>query len=246
MQGKSKTLFVAWQDPKSRQWAPVGQLSRSDNLYHFVYTQGVAEMGNFIPFCRMTDIKKEYISEELFPLFANRILAKSRPEYKDYLKWLGMSESTYDSLDELARTGGVRSTDLLELFPCPQPSNESTYNVYFFGHGLRYLYDENQKRALSLKQGDELYIMSDIQNEFDEKALLLRTGDPVMLVGYAPKYYSAEFSQLIKKVGASEIKVVVARINVDAPLQFRMLCKITSPWPADFEPCNKNLFKPLA
>ncbi len=245
MQGKSQTLFVAWQDPKSRLWAPVGRLSRPDNLYHFVYTQGATEMDNFIPFGRMTDIKKEYVSEELFPLFANRILAKSRPEYKDYLRWLGMSKSTYDSLDELARTGGMRATDSLELFPCPQPTDENTYNVYFFGRGLRFLHDENQKRALKLKRGDQLYIMSDIQNKFDEKALLLRTGDPVTLVGYAPKYYSAEFSQLIKTIGASEIKVVVARINVDAPLQFRVLCKITSPWPADFQPCNKDSFKPL-
>lgn len=241
-----KSLFVAWQDPQSRQWAPVGRLSRDDGRFHFVYTHGAKELPNFTPFGRMTDLSAEYVSEKLFPLFANRILAKSRPEYDQYLGWLGMERSTYDALDELARTGGLRATDSLELFPCPQPTKDHSYEVLFFAHGLRHLHAENPKRASELKPGERLYVMPDIQNEYDEKALLLRTDDPITLVGYAPRYFSGEFSELLSSVDVKRAKVTVEKINHDAPLQYRVLCRIIAPWPANFQPCQSGSFKALS
>ena len=80
-----KALFIAWQDSKTRSWSPVGRLTRESGLYHFVYTRGAEKVSNFRPFGRMQDLHKVYQSKELFPIFANRILAKSRPEYQDYL-----------------------------------------------------------------------------------------------------------------------------------------------------------------
>jgi len=241
-----KSLFVAWQDPESKLWAPVGRLSRDDEQYRFVYTHGAKELSNFTPFGRMTDLRAEYVSEKLFPLFANRILAKSRPEYDQYLGWLGMERARYDELDELARTGGVRATDSLELFACPQPTKDHSYEVYFFGRGLRHLYPENQQRAAELKPGERLYVMQDPQNEFDRMALLLRTGDPITLVGYAPRYFSGEFSRLMELVDAENVKVTVEKVNIDAPLQYRILCRISGPWPTSFHPCQNSAFESLA
>ena len=34
-------LFLAWQDPVSRAWFPIGRLSSDGTTYQFVYTQGV-------------------------------------------------------------------------------------------------------------------------------------------------------------------------------------------------------------
>lgn len=242
-----KALFIAWQDTKTRRWAPVGRLTREGSLYLFVYTRGAEEMPNFRPFGPMQDLHKAYRSEELFPIFANRILAKNRPEYQDYLKWLGLSEARYDALDELARTGGLRATDALELFPCPEPTDGKNYEVYFFSRGLRHMHAENQKRARQLKSGERLYLMQDLQNFHDSMALLMRTGDPITLVGYAPRYYSAEFTQLIKAAGhPDQVKVTVEQVNADAPIQYRVLCKLSSPWPANFSPCAKREFEALA
>ncbi len=240
-----KALFVAWQEPESHHWTPVGRLTQEDDEYHFVYTCGAKIFPNFIPFGRMKDLDVEYISEELFPLFSNRVLPKSRPEYKAYLDWLGMSDISYDALEELARTGGLRATDSVELFPCPEPTEKNTYEVYFFTRGLNYLHTENVKRTSELKVGESLYIMQDVQNEIDEMALLLRTGDPISLVGYAPKYYSSEFSQLISILGNEGTKVTVERINLDAPMQYRVLCKLSSPWPVGFYPCSEGEYKPV-
>jgi hypothetical protein len=244
-----KALFVAWQDEKSRHWAPVGRLTYGDDgLYQFVYTQGAETIPGFRPFGVMQDLHTIYKSETLFPIFSNRILAKNRPEYSEYLKWLGLSEDRYDALEELARTGGLRATDSLELFPCPEPTERKTYEVYFFCRGLRHLHQENQERARQLKHGEHLYLMRDMQNSHDTMALLMRTADPVTLVGYAPRYYSAEFTKLIECFeGSSEkVSVTVEQVNLDAPAQYRVLCKLSSPWPANFLPFMADQFQALS
>ncbi len=240
-----KALFIAWQDSKTRSWAPVGRLTRESGVYRFVYTRGAEEQPGFRPFGRMHDLHKVYQSEELFPIFANRILAKNRPEYQDYLKWLGLSAAQNDALEELARTGGVRATDSLEVFPCPEPTENKNYEVYFFCRGLRHQHKENQERAQKLKKGEQLFLMQDLQNQHDKMALLLRTESPITVVGYAPCYYSAEFTQLIKTNGPDKVKVIVERVNLDAPEQYRILCRLTSPWPVNFTPCAKESFKAL-
>lgn len=241
-----KALFIAWQDAKSRQWAPVGRLTHENDHYRFVYTRGAEEFADFQPFGQMQDLRKAYKSQKLFPIFANRVLAKNRPEYRDYLKWLGMSEAQYDALEELARTGGLRATDSLELFPCPEPTAGKSYEMYFFCRGLRHMHTENQERARQLQPGERLYLMQDLQNTHDSMALLMRTGDPITLVGYAPRYYSAEFTQLIKATGPDQVKVAVELVNSDAPIQYRVLCKLTSPWPSNFSPCATREFEALA
>jgi len=241
-----KSLFVAWQDPESRQWATVGRLSQMEGRFHFTYTQGAKNQSNFIPFGRMTDLKAEYVSEELFPLFKNRVLAKSRPEYAQYLQWLGLDAAKYDVLDELERTGGIRATDSLEMFPCPTPTEQNNYEVYFFTRGLRHLHDENRKRTSELKEGDKLNVMLDPQNEYDPHALMIRTCDPITLVGYAPRYFSSEFTKLMNRVGAKNVKVTVERVNAEAPLQYRVLCRIQAPWPVNFQICETDEFRSLS
>jgi len=241
-----KSLFVAWQDASTQQWAPVGQLTRSDGLFRFVYTRGAEKMSNFHPFGQMDNIHKAYTSTELFPLFANRVLAKNRPEYDQYLGWLGLSASNYDALEELALTGGFRATDSVEIFPCPEPTESKNYEVYFFCRGMQHLHAENHERARELKPGEQLFLMADVQNKMDDKALLMRTDDPVTLVGYAPRYYSAEFSQVLKANSSDQVEVTVDKVNRDAPLQYRVLCKLKSPWPVNFSLCAQGEFELLA
>ncbi len=243
----TKALYIAWQDPDSRSWSPVGRLTRDASLYKFVYTRGAEQAGKkFQPFGRMRDLHVAYQSEELFPLFANRVLPKSRPEYQEYMEWLGLSKQDRDVMDELSRTGGLRATDSLEMFPCPVPDANKNYEVYFFSRGLRHMNADNQERARRLKPGENLYLMQDLQNEFDSMALLVRTGDPISLVGYAPQYYSSEFTQLLRSAGQEEVKVSVERVNSKAPLQYRVLCKLSSPWPSNFAPCSKGPYEALA
>lgn len=237
-------LFVAWQDPDSHNWIPVGKLTHEQGSYRFEYTRGAEKMSpTFQPFGRMTDLRKSYLADDLFPLFANRILPKSRPEYASYLQWLGLQDR--DVMEELSRTGGVRATDSLELLLCPEITKDKNYEVYFFSRGLSHLHLENQERAKELASGELLYLMRDLQNQFDPMALLMRTDDPVSLVGYTPRYYSEEMSKLIDIVGAKNLKVSVVQVNKNAPIQYRVLCKLIAPWPDGFAPCSQEEFLTL-
>ncbi len=104
-----KTLYIAWQEPEMRQWFPVGELTRAGGLFRFTYTDGALQAQKserFVPFGRMTDLHSSYESEELFPLFANRLLASSRPEFAQFLQWL--DTDVEDPLVILGRTGGLR------------------------------------------------------------------------------------------------------------------------------------------
>jgi hypothetical protein len=239
-------LYLAWEDPIDRKWLPVGRLTIDENnIYRFVYTKGAESSRNFVPFARMNQLDRVYASETLFPLFSNRLLLASRPEYKNYLKWLDVKEDEYDPLTMLAITEGIRGTDTFEVFQLPKPNDEGKYEVKFLSHGLRHLPRHVIERVDNLRKGDRLFIMPDIQNKHDPMALGLRTDDPVEMVGYCPRYLSPDFYELLEKTTAMDIKVSVERINADAPLNLRLLCKIVTPWPEGFEPCSDEKFKPL-
>jgi len=100
-----KVLYLAWRDPKGRTWFPVGRLSFDGKVYRFVYTRGAKQSPNFLPFARMEDLTTIYESDELFPLFANRLLSKKRPEYQEFLQWLNTRPGEDDPLTSLALEG---------------------------------------------------------------------------------------------------------------------------------------------
>ncbi|OOG53334.1 hypothetical protein B0E48_16200 [Rhodanobacter sp. C03] len=192
----------------------------------------------------MSDFSQTYFSKDLFPLFANRALPKNRPEYADYIEWLGLSKFQDNQLDELARTGGLRATDNLELIPCPEPTKESMYEAFFFVRGLRHATPASRERADELKAGERLFLICDLQNMQDRAALMLRTDDPISLIGYTPAYFARDFMSLLKEgEGSKKVEVTVEKVNLDAPAQYRILCKILAPWPSHFSPCEDQLFK---
>ncbi|MDA2930622.1 HIRAN domain-containing protein [Acidobacteria bacterium AH-259-O06] len=240
-----KILYLAWQDPDSRRWFPVGRLTSND-VYRFVYTKGAKESPNFIPFGRMTRLDTIYESGELFPLFANRLLPKTRPEYKDFLHWLNLQENEADPIALLARTEGIRKTDSLMVFPCPEPDRDGKYNVHFFSHGIRYLPDHAIQLINNLRPGAQLYLMPDPQNPHDKFAISLRTGDPATIVGYCPRYMTGDFHHVLDACDPNKVGVAVERVNRDAPIQLRLLCQMTVHWPENFQPCSTELYEPLA
>lgn len=124
------TLFLAWQDPLSRTWFPVGKLTQAEGLYHFTYLQGALEASKkagFSPIPAFPDFYLSYRSAALFPLFANRLLRRSRPEYSDFVQWLNLPEHTDDPIALLARSGGQRKTDYSASIPHPLHSNSGYY-----------------------------------------------------------------------------------------------------------------------
>ena len=175
-----KTLFLAWQDPQSRTWFPIGRLTREAGMYHFSYLQGALqakEQANFQPIWAFPNFYQHYTSIDLFPLFANRLLRPSRPDYKDFVQWLNIPATDKDPIALLARSGGRRKTDSFEVFPCPERDAQGEYHIHFFAHGLRHFPEEAQTYVQSLQPKTRLFITHDMQNSMDSRALILRTED---------------------------------------------------------------------
>ncbi|MCF6149446.1 MAG: hypothetical protein E3K37_12405 [Candidatus Kuenenia sp.] len=240
-----KQVVIVWQNPINRSWIPVGKLSYKDTKFFFQYTNGAnlaKNAGHFVPFGQMLDLDKKYEADELFPIFKNRLLQKSRPEYEDYLSWLNLGEDNVSPLDELARSGGIRVTDNLQMFPIPEKTN-NRYKVTFFSHGIRHLPPNYIERIQHLSRSNRLYLMKDIQNNYDSLALALRTDDPPEIVGYCPGFFVRDFNDLLVKNGAKNVKVSVVRVNLESPVQFRLLCEFITDWPDQFIPFQGEDFE---
>jgi hypothetical protein len=249
-----RLLFLAWQDPAGRTWYPIGRLVSDDGRYTFSYTAGAREAlktGRFQTILPFPDLHSVYESNELFPLFQNRLLPKSRPEYKDVLEWLSVPESEDDPVLILARSGGQRATDTFEVFPCPEPTDHGSYENHFLLHGLRHMTPEAAERALSLQPGESLLVMRDFQNSNDELALALRTAEQypgdVHIVGYCPRYLRSDILTLMAPgIGENSPRVTVVRVNPPpAPIQYRVLCRVEMRWGAGFEPFSGPEFQPI-
>lgn len=189
---------------------------------------------------------RSYVGRELFPLFANRLLRKSRPEYRDFLSWLGVDEASADELELIWRSGGERVTDTLQVVPCPEPSPDGQYRVEFFSHGIRHLPPQARECTARLEPGERPYLMKDLRKPWDHMALMLRTGDPIDTPGYCPRFLSGEFSRLLELIDPDQVVVTLAAGNPAAPMQFRLRCQLAAPWPSGFVPCAQDVFKPLS
>ncbi len=224
-------LYIAWQDPNTRLWHTVGRLDRENHVYKFSYTKGALESHRFKYLGRMRDLYKTYYSEELFPLFANRILSSSRPEYPDYVRWLAMDPmKDNDPIQLLGRSGGKRATDELCVYSYPDINEKGEMEMFFLSHGLRYLEPSNIERIKNLRHGDSLTLKREIDNRHDRFALMIETDDPVK-VGYCPRYLNRDLCRIMEK---TNVRLSVESLNTDAPIQFRLLCKAVFKLPNDF------------
>lgn len=242
------TLYLAWQDPRSRLWFPIGRLTFEDKQYHFVYLKGAIEAqkkGGFEPLLSFPELSRKYTSTELFPVFSNRLMSRSRPEYPKFIHWLNMPQDEDDPIALLARSGGRRETDTLTVFPGPEPNEEGKYHIHFFSHGLRYLPECAIERINRFQPGDKLLLAHEFQNPYDPQALTLNTEDH-HIVGYCPRYLGKTIFQLLSKE-PNHVNVFVERVNPrPTPLQFRLLCSMTADWVEGFCPFTENEYQPIS
>lgn len=242
-------VFIAWRGGGAErgEWSPVAKLDRVDGEYRFVYTRGARTLAGFNPFPGMPDLHEVYRSETLFPMLANRLLSKSRPEYEAWLSWGGFDP--HDPPDPLALfsvTEGIRQTDALEILPCPVPNAQGDYQARFFLHGLRHAAPEARARLATLHPGDVLRIEVEDDNPRDPRAVaVLVTDDQPLRLGYVPRYLARDARALMAHGEPVNIDLRVARINQGAPLQMQVLCTLTASWPRGFAPCTDDAFVPL-
>jgi hypothetical protein len=221
-------LIVAFRTPDDPAgWHPVGRLDFDQGTYRFFYTKGAREAKGFRAFDGMDDLDYVYEAHELFPVFANRLLSKSRPEYDAFLRWSGFDPAhPPDPLAILGVTEGRKVTDMIEVFPCPVPDRHGMYQNKFFVHGLRYMSHGAHQRLNALQPEEPLLCTCDVQNSADPSAVLLRTENDRVNIGYVPRYLAKDVYSLIDGCGTDYLHFLVHRVNLDAPLQQRLLCRV--------------------
>jgi hypothetical protein len=240
----NRKLFLTWQDKQSRKWFPIGQLTFDGEVYRFFYIQGALKAqseAGFQPLVSFPDFRDVYESDELFPMFSNRVMPSSRPEYKETVELLSLPENYNDPLAFLARSGGAKITDKFEIFCYPKFENEK-FNLHFFAHGLRYLPECSIERIGTMEREEQIYLAHDFQNPFESDALQLHTRDN-HIVGYCPSYLLDDMNEMRRY---KDIEVCVERVNNEsAPLQFRLLCRLIFPQMQNYRPFAVGSYEPV-
>lgn len=217
--------------------------------YQFAYTAGaiVAQrQGGFKPLWSFPDWDKVYFSPELFSVFSNRLLRPSRPDYPDFLRWLNLSQSENDSMLVLARSGGQRVTDRLEVFHPPEMDEDGLCHFHFFVRELQHLPPQALNRIDKLQPGDLLRAVEiePIENGYIRRTLSLSTVDGCR-VGNCPKYLlESDFLRLYEE--PERVQIVVEQVNLSpAPQPFRLLCHLAVQGGGGFQPFSSSLYQPI-
>jgi len=254
-----KTLFLAWQDTRgkggarapSRAWFPIGRLDAEPgaHLYRFAYTRGVLkakEQAGFQPLDAFPKLEQVYQSEDLFPLFKNRLISPKREDYREYLERLGLEGEEADPFEILAISGGTRQTDSLEVFPKLQRRRDGSFHCRFFLHGWRHVNLASQERLANLQAGETLQVALELNNPASGIALQLQTGNDYFVVGWTPRYLVGDLLGAIAE-SPDRVAARVVRINEPpAPHNQRVLVEMTGRFRENFEPMSSEEYQLIA
>lgn len=218
-------VFIAWQEPDNKDWHVVGRLEKREAGYAFCYTQGAQSSDKFILFSGMDNIEETYVSSSLFPLFKNRLLSHNRPEYPDFIAWLGLSDEEATPMNILGRSGAHRGTDKLQMFERITTDSDGRFECFFFAHGLSYLSMSAVDRVSKLVSGDKLLLCLDAQNNYDKDAVIIRANDPAEIIGYCPRYLAKHIAGALR-VDSSNIELLVEVVSSSAPANYQLMCKL--------------------
>lgn len=222
-----KTLFLAWKNPIGNSWFTIGRLTFDGDKYQFMYTQGVKYAEQKFAFKALPSfprLNEVYTSTQLFPVFSNRLMSHSRPDYSSFMQWLNLTDNESDPFAILARSGGERQTDTLAVFVNPEPDKQGQYHLYFFSRGLKNLTSSSIERINKFVPGEKLQLIDSITDPQYPQILTLITDDQ-HIVGNIPQYLFASIFEILQKKSSLEVRV--EHLNQPPiPFQFRLLCRM--------------------
>lgn len=209
---KTDQLLVSRQDPATRAFTRVGTLTFDGAQYTFTYDQDATRALPGLPLGRI------HQSDNLFPIFAERVMDPLRPERAETLEHLGLPHEA-GPFEVLAVSGGGRTGDTYELTPLPRPGAVS---LPFLVHGVRHLTAEEREAIDQLRPGDRLSLRCEPDNPVNGRALLV-TQDGGRL-GYVPD----PLLDYVHRIIEGEYELRVERVNpADAGLHMRLLVRLS-------------------
>ncbi len=255
----AQRLAVAWQHPTNRHISPIGLLATDGTTYRFDYIQNVRDVHDFRPLPGFPDLHRQYVSQDLFPLFAQRVMDPRRDDYERYVEQLGLTvEAT--PWEQMSRSGGTRQGDVLQVFPEPRVSPEGVVACHFLVHGLRHVAgrairvgdrevtltaDEFEAILESLHPGAPLALQAEPTNDFNPRAVLTTTSRDLPL-GWVPDLLLDDLYDMTSE-HIEEAGVQVARVNgPDAPSHMRLLVELKATPKAGYAPFSGRRWLPMS
>lgn len=240
------SLFVSWRDPVVGSIHPVGRLVRrvgaTGARYSFAYLKLAEQLHGFEPLPGLPDLHRRYDSDWLFPVFANRLMPRSRPEFDLLASQVDLGGDA-DPFEVLARSGGRRATDRIEVFAGPVRSDGEGCAL-FFVRGIRHVAGAADAVA-SLRAGDRLILVDEPTNEYNARAVLLRMSDGRQ-IGWVPDYLVEHVHELRDLNGIDPV-VIVEHVNDESvAAHMRLLCRLRAPWPEGYVAFSGPEFQTLA
>lgn len=218
----SRELLVVWQNPSTRRFVPVAELSQlSDGTFAFRYLPEASDARDFFALAEYPDLGKTYVSEALPAFFANRVMSSGRYNYEQYLGWLGLEDLDPKAvpMEVLARTGGGRATDTFHIVDRPL-RGESTFESRFFVSGIRYVQSAPEDLD-DVVAGDRLALRRQPENESNPKAVIVDVENGRQ-VGWVPDWLCAEVTDMLDQ--GWDLHLVAEKVNIEAPAHTRVLC----------------------
>lgn len=222
----TRTLLLVWQDPDNRRFLPVAELHHlADGRFSFAYLEAARTHGSFFALDEYSDLDKVYVSDSLPVFFANRVMSPDRPDYGQYLEWLGLRGADPGDVpvEVLARTGGGRATDTFHVVDRPL-RGEDHFESRFFVSGLRHVPGAATLLA-DVQPGDRLELRPEPDNVSNSKAVIIDVESRQQL-GWVPDWLCGEVTEMIDQ--GWEIALVAERVNPDAPSHTRVLCRLNA------------------
>lgn len=245
--GEVHRLVVTWQHPVSRDISPVGLLTFDGQEYVFAYLEGAPDVEGFRALLGFPEFSARYVSDSLFPLFAQRAMDPRRPDFERYVTELGLTETTATPWEQISRSTGARGSDTLQLFPAPR-FDAGTWVCDFLVHGVRYLLEKDVTFAgevrekyrpdqletvlADLSPRDLLLVEHEKTNKRSENALLVGSVDG-RPVGWVPNWLAKEVMRL---QADGRLSFSVEQVNpIEAGWHMRIVARMHADCGQDFE-----------
>lgn len=207
-------MWLIWKNSKTRRRYKIGVLTYNKQQYIFKYVNPElddARRSGFEFFPGFEDIHKEYSSKELFANIETRLPNPARPDYLEILNVYGL-EKYSTKLEILKATKGRLLTDNYEFVPA-----FDKVKVQFDVAGTRHCSDV--KKCLKLiSVNDKLLLELESSNSYDEYAIkvILVKNNKYYHLGYVPRYYSKELTELLKD--NIEYSAMVQSLNFESKI----------------------------
>lgn len=204
-------LHLIWQSETTRRQHIVGVLTKN-GCYEFSYKypdvdDAISE--GFSPLISFPETNLTYVSSEMFPVFLSRLPDKKRPDIEGILNLYGLEN--YDAFNLLKASGAKLPIDNL-YFIDPILDLDKPFSRDFFVAGSRYYLGCNGTdccNSFAVTVGSEVALIPEPSNLKDPNAIQVCLND--LLLGYVPRFYSREFSQLIEN--GSNFHAIVKKIE---------------------------------